>query len=160
MSNLVEQQTEELAVFRLFMGVCGYPIVEKSIRSQSSPKPDIFCRLLTGVTVEFELTNGIDQQLAQKMNDCRIKDKGGFNNEDPIEKMILDKIKKFEDRKYDCSAERFELLVYLGLMPIFLYQQKTIVRFLERNRKFQGFDKIWVFRDDRENPQILWTIER
>lgn len=158
--NLVKQQKEELAVFNLFVGVCGYPVIKESIKQQTPPKPDMFCKLETGVTVEFELTNSIDQQLARKMNDCRILDKGGFNNGDPIERMILDKIEKLKAGKYEPSAQRFELLVYLGLMPIYPRQKETISLFLERNKKIQGFDKIWIFRDDQEKPQVLWSMER
>lgn len=157
MSNLVEQQKEELAVFENFMRVCEYSIIKESIKQQSPPKPDMLCELETGVTIEFELTKSIDQQLAQKMNDCRILDKGGFNNDDPIERMILDKTHKFKEGKYERGAQRFELLVYLGSMPIFPRQQKTIPQFLERNKNLQGFDRIWIFRDDQENPQILWS---
>lgn len=160
MSNLVKQQKEELAVFKNFMRVCEYPIAEGSVELQFPPKPDIFCRLQTGVTVEFELTNSIDQQLARKMNDSKILDKGGFNNDDPIERMILDKTEKLKEGKYERCAQRFELLVYLGSMPIYPYQKKTIPQFLERNKKTQGFDRIWIFRDDQENPQILWSMER
>jgi len=160
MSNLVKQQKEELAVFKNFMRVCEYSIAEGSVELQFPPKPDIFCRLQTGATVEFELTNSIDQQLARKINDCRILDKGGFNNDDPIERMILDKTHKFKEGKYERGAQRFELLVYLGSMPIFPHQQKTIPQFLERNKKQQGFDRIWIFRDYQENPQILWSMER
>lgn len=160
MSNLLEQQKEELAVFELFRHVCEYPIIKDSVKPQIPPMPDIFCKLETGVTIEFELTNGIDQQLARKMNDCRILDKGGFNNDDPIERMVLDKIEKLKDGKYERSAQRFELLVYLGLMPIYPRQKKTIPPFLERNKKIQGFDKIWIFRDDQEKPQVLWSMER
>ena len=94
------------------------------------------------------------------MNDCRILDKGGFNNNDPIERMILNKIEKVKKGKYERCAQRFELLVYLGLMPIFPHQQKTMPQFLERNKGLQVFDRIWVFRDDQENPQILWSMER
>lgn len=160
MKNLVEQQKEELSVFENFMLVCEYPIIKESVELQAPPKPDILCRLQTGVTVEFELTNSIDQQLARKMNDSKILDKGGFSNNDPIERMILDKIEKLRNGKYKRSAERCELLVYLGMMPIFPHQQRTIPQFLERNKKIQIFDRIWVFRDDRENPQVLWSMER
>lgn len=160
MKNFVEQQKEELVLFENFIQVCEYSIIRESIKQQKQPKPDIFCRLKTGVTVEFELTNGVDQQLARKMNDSRILDKGGFNNKDPIERMILNKIEKLKAGKYEHTAERFELLLYLGLMPIFPYQRKTIPQFLESNKKTQGFDRIWVFRDDQKTPQILWSMER
>lgn len=160
MNNLVEQQKEELAVFKNFMRVCEYPIAEGSVELQFPLKPDIFCRLQTGVTIEFELTNSIDPDLARKMNDSRISDKGGFNNDDPIERMILDKIEKLREGKYERSAQRFELLVYFGLMPIFPRQKETIPLFLERNKKILGFDKIWIFRDDQEKPQVLWSMER
>lgn len=160
MDDLSKQQKEELAVFELFVRVCEYPIIKDSVKSQTPPKPDIFCKLETGVTIEFELTNSTDQQLAQKANDCKIQDKGGFNNDDPIERTIIGKIEKLKEGKYERSAHRFELLVYLGLMPIFPHQQKTMPQFLERNKKLQVFDRIWVFRDDQENPQILWSMER
>jgi len=160
MGNLLKQQEEELAVFELFASVCGLSILRESIRQQNPPKPDISCKLKTGMNVEFELTNSIDQELARKMNDSRILDKGGFNNDDPIERMILNKIEKLKEGKYKRSAESFELLVYLGMMPIFPYQEKAIPQFLERNRGQQGFDRIWIFRDDQENPQILWSIDR
>jgi hypothetical protein len=160
MKNTLKQQSEELAVFELFMRVCGYPIAKESIKQQSPPKPDIFCKLEIGTTIEFELTNSIDQQWAQKMNDSRILDKGGFNNYDPVEGMILEKTAKFNAGKYNLCAQRFELLVYLGWMELFPYQQKTIPQFLEQNKKFQVFDRIWVFRDDQLNPRILWSMER
>ena len=160
MSNLLEQQKEEMVVFENFLRVCEYPIIRESIKQQSPPKPDMFCELETGATIEFELTNSIDQQLARKMNDCRILDKGGFNTDDPIERMVLDKTEKLRDGKYERSAQRFELLVYLGLMPIYPRQKETIPLFLERNKKIQGFDKIWIFRDDQEKPQVLWSMER
>ena len=143
------------------MRVCEYSIIKESIKQQTPPKPDIFCELKTGVTIEFELTNSIDQQLAQKMNDSGILGKGGFKNDDPIERMILNKTEKLKEDKYEQSAKRFELLVYLGLMPIFPHQKKTIPHFLERNKKLQVFDRIWVFRDEQENnPQILWSMAR
>ena len=160
MNNSLKQQKEELVVFENFMRVCGCPIIADSVALQSPPKPDIFCRLQTGVTIEFELTNSIDQQLARNMNDARILDKGGLNNDDPIERMVLDKAEKLKEGKYERSAQRFELLVYLGLMPIYPRQKETIPLFLERNKKIQGFDKIWIFRDDQEKPQILWSMER
>lgn len=160
MDNLSKQQNEELAVFGLFMRVCEYPIIKDSVKSQTPPKPDIFCKLETGVTIEFELTNSIDQELARKMNDPRISDKGGFNNDDPIERMILDKTEKLKKGKYERSAQRFELLVYLGLMPPYPRKKETIPLFLERNKKIQGFDKIWIFSDDQAKPQVLWSMER
>ena len=157
MTNQGDQQREELAVFENFMRVCEYSIIKESVKQQNPPKPDIFCKLETGISIEFELTNSVDQQLARKMNDCRILDKGGFNNNDPIERMILNKIEKVKKGKYERCAQRFELLVYLGLMPIFPHQQKTMPQFLERNKGLQVFDRIWVFRDDQESPQILWS---
>ena len=160
MSNILEQQKEEQAVFKSFMRVCEYPIIKESVKQQKPPKPDMFCKLETGITIEFELTNSIDQQLARKMNDYRILDKGGFNNYDPIEKMILDKTEKLREGKYERSSERFELLVYLGSMPIFPHQKSTIPQFLELNKRLQGFDRIWVFRDNQSSPQILWSMDR
>ena len=157
MNNFLKQQQEELAVFENFMRVCEYPILKDSVQQQDPPSPDIFYQLNTGITIEFELTNSIDRQLAQTMNDKKILNKGGFCNNEPIEELVLQKNYKLKSGEYQLRADRIELLVYLGLMPVWPYYQTTIPKFLERNRSCWHFDRIWIFQDDLVNPRILWS---
>ena len=157
MSNFLKQQEEELAVFESFIQVCGYPIVKESIQRQNPPSPDIFCQLATGLTIEFELTNSIEPELAQKMNDNKFLDKGGFSNDEPIERTVWNKNSKLKEDKYTLRADRFELLVYLGLSPSWPYWYKRMPKFLEKNKNFWCFDRIWILRDDQFRPEILWT---
>lgn len=156
MDNFKRQKKEELTVFKNFIRVCDYPIVETRIIQQDPPNPDIFCKLRDGSSVEFELTNAVDCQLAQKMNDKKISDKGGFCG-DPVEMIILDKNNKLREGKYVLSSDRFDLLVYLGLMPLFPHWQKVIPKFLEDNKEEWAFNRIWIFQNDQLCPRILWS---
>lgn len=159
MDNFARQKQEELTVFKNFIRICDYPIVETNIIQQDPPKPDIFCKLQNGNSVEFELINAIDYQLAQKMNDKKILDKGGFCG-NPIEMIILDKNNKLREGKYVLSADCFDLLVYLGLMPLFPHWNNTMPSFLETNKKKWIFNRIWIFQDDQSSPRILWSYPK
>lgn len=160
MSNFFKQQQEELVVLENFMRVCEYPIIKESIQQQNPRSPDIFCKLETGVTIEFELTNAIDCQLAQKMNDRNMLDKGGFCNNEPLEELILQKNEKLQAGEYQLRAYRIELLVYLGLMPVWPYWHQRIPQFLEKNKGNWSFDRIWIFQDDQKSPNILWSYQK
>jgi len=162
MNNESKQKQEELAVFKSFMTVCEYPIVESTITQENPPKPDIFCKLSNNFSLQIEMTNCIDFQMAQRMNDKRVNDneRGGFCNSEPIESVILSKNQKLKDGKYSKSADRFELLVYLGLTPFWPYWKKSIPNFLEGFKSEMLFDRIWIFRDDKINPKILWDLQK
>ena len=160
MNNFIKQQAEERAVFENFMRVCEYSIIKESIQQQNPPSPDIFCKLEIGIAIEFELANSIDPELAQKMNDEKVSDKGGFCNDEPIERIIWNKNQKLKEGKYTLHAGRFELLIYLGMNPVWPYWQRTIPQFLEKNKNHWGFDGIWIFRDCQENPKVLWFYQK
>ena len=160
MNNDKKQKREELAIFKNFIRVCEYDIVESSIEQQEPPKPDILCQLATGEMIEFELAQAVYKTLAQKMNDERIKDKGGFCEDDVIPKIIFNKNNKAKNHKYELTANRFELLVYLGIMPKFPYWDKMIPDFLMSRENEWVFDRIWILRDDINNPEILWSFTK
>ncbi len=159
MSNSAKQKDEELSVFKTFMRVCEYKIITGSIVLQDPPKPDIFCKLETGVSIEFELTNAVDSGVAQKMNDKKIIDKGGFCGE-PIESVILDKNRKLKEGKYEVGADHIELLVYMGCMPLFPHFKRTIPDFLERNKAEWVFNRIWIFQENQLASRILWSYPK
>ena len=94
------------------------------------------------------------------MNDNKILDKGGFNNDEPIQRMVWQKNEKLKESQYELTAQRIELLVYLDAMFTWPYWQKTIPQFLERGKNYWYFDRIWIFRYDTVNPKILWSYSK
>ena len=162
MNNESRQKQEELAVFKNFMTVCEYPIVETSIVQNNPPEPDISCKLANNNSLQIEITNCVDSQLAQKMNDKKLNDndRGGFCNSEPIEDVIFSKNRKLKNGNYNLSGDRFELLVYLGLTPFWPHWSKSIPAFLEGFKSKMLFDRIWIFRDDQIDPKILWDLKK
>jgi hypothetical protein len=55
------------AIVRAFLGVAGIPISDCDIHDTDEPLPDILCTFADGARVAFELTEAVDQQMAQNV---------------------------------------------------------------------------------------------
>jgi hypothetical protein len=70
---MTTQSESELRTFREFVKAAGLPIVPHSVEKRPPPEPDVFCQLLDGSAVAFELMEICNPGNARYMNSATEK---------------------------------------------------------------------------------------
>ena len=109
------KETKETTVLDLFLKCCEEfssraPFV---VTPRKPPEPDCHCAFSNGTNMYFELSEILDQNLAQKFYDPKISFTGGFFTDDILTGRIREKIQK----SYQTSGECIDLLLYFDLQP-------------------------------------------
>ncbi len=133
----------EINVLRNFLNACPeFSGKLTDIKSCVSNEPDCLCEFSNGTKIYFELSEIVDQKMAQKFNDPKLAFNGGFFTDDILIDRVTDKLSKF----YETKGLDVELLLYFDLQPP--WPEATMADQVEDvlNDKGKGlFKKVWLF---------------
>jgi len=66
-----KRSLSEVKVVTIFASVCPYEIISSSIEKRKPPEPDIRCQISDGSWVAFEVTESIDNLIAQRNEEAQ-----------------------------------------------------------------------------------------
>ena len=141
---MLHKEVKETTVLELFLKCCEEFSSRGSftITSPRPPEPDCQCAFSDSTIVCFELSEILDQKLAQKFYDPKIPFSGGFFTDD----ILIDRIKDKIQKSYQTNDKRIDLLLYFDLQPgwredTMRQEVETVVTQLGKG----PFRKIWLF---------------
>jgi hypothetical protein len=68
---MAKRSLSEVKVVTIFASVCPYGIIPSSIEKRKPPEPDIMCQISDGSWVTFEVTESIDDLIAQRNEEAQ-----------------------------------------------------------------------------------------
>lgn len=141
---MLHKEAKETTVLELFLKSCeGFSNQGSFVITPSlPPEPDCRCSFSDGTNMYFELSEIIDQKLAQKSNDPKIPLTGGFFTDD----VLTDRIKAKIQKSYETNGKRVDLLLYFNLQPgwredTMRQEVETVITQLGKGL----FTKVWLF---------------
>lgn len=141
---MLHKEAKEVTVLESFLKCCEEFSSRGNfvITSSNPPQPDCHCTFSDGTDMYFELSEIIDQGMAQKFYDPKIPFTGGFFNDD----ILMDRVKEKLQKTYSTNGKRVDLLLYFDPQPgwredTMRQEVETVVSQLGKG----PFEKIWLF---------------
>lgn len=151
----MQKTQKEVAIMNAFLVSCKNfkDRCSYEITSPDPPMPDCCCVFSDGSKWYFELSEILDQKIAQKFYDQRIEFSGGFFSDDILTERIEEKVKK----TYLTNGIRTDLLLYFDLQPG--WSEKTMLE--QTNLAIQrlgkgSFNTVWLF--DVQKHKVIGVI--
>ncbi|OGW85652.1 MAG: hypothetical protein A3C35_02150 [Omnitrophica bacterium RIFCSPHIGHO2_02_FULL_46_11] len=141
---MLSKEAKETTVLESFLKCCEEFSSRESfvITSPKPPEPDCHCAFSDDAGIYFELSEIIDEKIAQKFYDPRIPFTGGFFNDD----ILTDRIKEKLQKSYRTNGKRVDLILYFDLQPgwredTMRQEVGTVMYQLGKG----PFTKVWLF---------------
>ena len=133
----------EKTVLEYFLNAC--PIFSGKVSDTkpcNPPEPDCICEFKDGSRRYFELSEIVDEGIAEKFYGRKVDPSGGFFDDDILNDRVREKLEK----KYQTNGLDIELLLYFSFQPMWPEETMTQqVRDVVNSRGRGPFKRVWLF---------------
>ena len=128
-----QKKKKEIKIFKLFLEICPYQIVKKSVTSKNPPEADILCRTTTDEMIAFELVECVQENIAKSFTDSK-----------NLKKIFHDKLNELplEQKK------QYEINFHNALISIDFSENSTVNQ--KKSAIFKIFDFLLTLKKNAE----------